>query len=309
MTLLTIELLLRIFMPQTTLSDIEKRAITIFKDGDFIPFTTKPNSRSEWVDLLHHEFHVNITIDSNGFRGINNNLNIISIGDSFTFGYGVQDNETYSYLLNITNAGYYCGISPDTYYLCIKNLKYKPKIILLNIFVGNDITDIGDNEWVELNGLPTKIKSRIYYVDEQGRLRNKQYISNNFYNTIGNLLWRHSQLYNLIKYNFNLNKNKECITCENYWTNNKENFDKFVRSMDGIKDYTDKNNIKLLVLLIPAKSQWNNLPQQKVKQSLNGVETVDLFDMSQNQSLYFKKDIHINNFGNKYIADVIKWKI
>src|SRR3989338_2488013 len=43
------------------------------------------------------------SINSHGFRGEEINLslcNILVFGDSFTFGYGVRDNETYSYLLD-----------------------------------------------------------------------------------------------------------------------------------------------------------------------------------------------------------------
>ena len=139
-------------------------------------------------------------------------------GDSFTFGHGVEESETYSAVLEdmletenkkaeVINAGYKAAMSPDSYYLFLKNeiAKYKPNIVIFGIWVGNDLTDINDNEWLEIDnkGLPLNIKSKIYYVDDSNRLRNKNFIDDgSLYRTIGNFLWKYSQTYNLVRNKF-----------------------------------------------------------------------------------------------------------
>ena len=95
--------------------------------------------------------------NSKGFRNTkefdyipaSNVLRILSIGDSFTAGYRIGQNETFSFLLEKwINKTYKksevlisCIEEPTTglYYLSKFGQKYNPDIILLGITIGNDI--------------------------------------------------------------------------------------------------------------------------------------------------------------------------
>lgn len=86
-------------------------------------------------------FDTTIYTDSNGFRthknGINLSSSYLAIGDSWTFGYGVNGNETYPYYLSqlldepVHNAGVPAYGSASTYVSAISNIeKLHPKTVI-----------------------------------------------------------------------------------------------------------------------------------------------------------------------------------
>ena len=104
----------------------------------------------------HYDFNVNYKINANGFR---NNFNIEKdrqkplfafVGDSFTFSFGVNDDETFIHLLNSsepqTNRYVNFGIpgySTDQESLLIQNriLGFSPDVIFLVVYLANDLFD------------------------------------------------------------------------------------------------------------------------------------------------------------------------
>lgn len=110
---------------------------------------------------------------------------ILMLGDSFTQGNEVGVDKTFSkvleYRLNqnsdltyeVINAGIRGG-SPLQYYLWLKNegLELKPDIIILNFYLGNDITDaLMFNIATDSAGLATQLTLKDTYVDSAGYLR------------------------------------------------------------------------------------------------------------------------------------------
>ncbi len=172
--LLLIELGLSLFYPQETMKRIYENTPQILQASSVLPYTLKPNSSGRFRTA---EFDTWVSINSHGYRGKDFNLQkgnkhrILAIGDSFTAGHGVNDNETYASRLDellgndveVINGGYVSGYSPDTYYLYLKTSGFnlQPDIILAGLFIGNDIDHplIGENIWVKVdnNGLPLKI--------------------------------------------------------------------------------------------------------------------------------------------------------
>ncbi len=338
LALLAAEGLIRIFSPQTTLVTLENSSMRIFAESSYNPFTLRPNSNEIQRDILNKEFNSIVTINSEGLRESTKAMKtrIMFIGDSFTFGYGVGDNETFVHLLSrkygVINAGYVAGLSPDTYYLWLEKegLNYNPDLIVLDIFVGNDISDVGDNDWIaDKNGLPLKINSKIYYVDGENRLRNKDY---SVYNRLGLWLWKHSHFYNFARNKLQVillsirqvKNGNNCIYCDNYYQN--ENWRKTEKILEAIKNITQN---KLVVVLMPAKEQvddaeWRNyqsiagnniereLPQEKLIEFLNShnIKYIDLLPYfkksNKNNDFYYKKDIHMNKFGHELIANILK---
>ena len=99
-----IEIALRIFAPQITVCKIN---YDWRKDDDVLPYVPKLEYKGRMV--LKDQFDVVLTTNSDGFRGnkdfakekIQETKRIAFIGDSFTFGWGVEDEVYYVDYLTI----------------------------------------------------------------------------------------------------------------------------------------------------------------------------------------------------------------
>ena len=133
---------------------------------------------------------VRTTTNSLGLRGaeLTNDPRILMLGNSFTFGAYVGDDEDFPALLEqrlrkngykyqVVNAGYTDGFETDQQYVWLKrNIDRIPKLVVLNIFLGNDIYYINPDAWADLDadGLPSKWLDHNLSVQANGILRNKQ---------------------------------------------------------------------------------------------------------------------------------------
>lgn len=102
----------------------------------------------------HWEYAVSYTINEQGFRTepvrekeVKGRV-VAVVGDSFAFGMGVNDNETFVHLLNRASASRFinCGVpgySTDQEALLIERevLRLKPSAIWLMVYLGNDLFD------------------------------------------------------------------------------------------------------------------------------------------------------------------------
>lgn len=104
----------------------------------------------------HHDFTVNYSINRNGFRGElppdaeNNTSRYVVLGDSFTFGFGVNNDETFVHLLNVESQPEEIffnlavpGYSTDQELLLLqkKVSAYDPEHLILMAYLGNDLYD------------------------------------------------------------------------------------------------------------------------------------------------------------------------
>ncbi|MBE9560138.1 MAG: SGNH/GDSL hydrolase family protein [Proteobacteria bacterium] len=106
-----------------------------------------------WSGKHHHyDYDVTYNINENGFRGSDVSVDAIEyavVGDSFSFGLGVDDDETFTALLNTgkdQKKHYYNysvpGYSTDQQLLLINKFKDEiSKNVLLIVYLGNDIFD------------------------------------------------------------------------------------------------------------------------------------------------------------------------
>lgn len=107
------------------ISDFRYYSPRIYKESDYMPWTILANSE-DYHYGYYGEFRVNYRINKDGFRdrdfSYNNgkHRNIIFLGDSFTFGYGVENDEVYMKVLEkklankdlkIINCGFASGYS------------------------------------------------------------------------------------------------------------------------------------------------------------------------------------------------------
>ncbi len=113
---------------------------------------------------------------------------ILVLGDSYTFGVYVEDDEVYPALLEnflqdrgfpvqVLNAGYADGWSPDEHYawLMDRGFAFSPDLVVYGFFIGNDVSDICKPCWRDLDerGLPRRMVNANVYVDAFGRVRSR----------------------------------------------------------------------------------------------------------------------------------------
>jgi hypothetical protein len=72
----------------------------------------------------------------------------------------------------VINAGYHSGYSPDAYYASLleERAYFAPSVIVVALYLGNDIADLADNQWHALDryGLPRRVTTKRAYVDPNG---------------------------------------------------------------------------------------------------------------------------------------------
>jgi hypothetical protein len=115
---------------------------------------------------------VPVRINSRGYRGREypwdapSGPRIVALGDSFTFGFGVEDDATYparleqalaSRHVEVINTGL-AGMGPDNEarLLAVDGPALRPDLVLVGFFVGNDLVDVlvGDGRMRLEDGLP-----------------------------------------------------------------------------------------------------------------------------------------------------------
>jgi len=194
--LMVSELAIRFLKPQTTYSNILLLTGHQYTEGDFNPFTLKPNYEAKSPSMEFPGKMVTIRTNSLGLRGKeisikkpNGVKRILVLGDSYTFGVYCENSEVYPTLLEtlyeqeglsnieIINAGYADGWGPDEQYAWLVNrgIEFRPDIIIYGFFIGNDITGINPSGWIELDrhDLPLRIVNPDIYIDKFGRIRSK----------------------------------------------------------------------------------------------------------------------------------------
>ena len=202
LAVLLAEWVIRFAQPQLTYNQAKNVSLRVSNKSDFLPSDLKPNQETTHIGNTH-EFTYPVKINSLGYRmeeftiaKPQNEFRILMIGDSMTFGYGVEERyaipnqlkeKLNQYLqeksidkkIQIINAGFAAGKAPDTYYLYLekKGLELNPDLIIVNYFLNNDISDLDDNVWekVDQQGLPLKITSKTTEVEEDYTKLKREY--------------------------------------------------------------------------------------------------------------------------------------
>jgi len=107
---------------------------------------------------------------------------ILIVGDSFTFGWGSRQYETFVQQIQdaldpdryeVINAGYHAGYSPDSYYayLVREAPRLAPNVLVVVLFSGNDVEDVSTNIWLatDEHGGPTRLMTTRLLHDWQGK--------------------------------------------------------------------------------------------------------------------------------------------
>ncbi len=192
------ELVLGHWFPQLTVQQVLKDRPAMYRSSDVLFMELLPHFQGA---LRESEFETTIQVNSLGYRQHEfkphkgQGLRILVVGDSFTFGYGVEEPDSYPRVIErqlaevrtgnelppveVINAGVPAWWT-DAYYLYLKEygLALEPDLILLGLFMGNDIDgpDARSALWsrVDAAGLPLQIGSTNTQIEKGRRVRVKR---------------------------------------------------------------------------------------------------------------------------------------
>ncbi|GEM_PF-6245486 len=279
----------------------------------------------------HEEFDILININSLGMRedeiGINKAglYTIANIGDSFTFGYGLNREDTISFKLGYKLSGSYADFNNIRSlnlgvvgYGCLDSFifleeawdKIKPNLAIYYLFIGNDA----------LNDLNTQAR-----IDNPG-ISEKHYVTQPLVNLLQNNCALYDFLFKRLKNNRFLSsvflrlgiRKFQRYLYEKDSPFYKEGFSALTANILKMRSYIEGKGGKLLVVLIPEDMQVfyegiikeKGLDSRKPQNDLidfcqkNKIHYVDLLDGLQDFGFraYFKYDSHFNAKGSDFVA-------
>lgn len=298
----------------------------------YIGFLYPAGSRS---DMQQSDLRFSYQMDSRGFRNQGpwpTRAEIVVVGDSWVFSYGVNDGEAWPRLLEqelgrgrVMNLGL-SGFAPEQYTRVYETLgiPLRPKVLLYGLFPGNDIRDSRDfEEWVQagapgnyniwrtgdrLRQLDTPILGRSYVallLKETWKNRNARFGGHTV--TLGD-------------------GHKVRLTARLYQDDAEHahpgdpDFERALAAVDRARDLTAAQGTHLLVLLFPTKEEiYLPLIDRPTPKPLEpfvpelqrrGIEFIDFTRPFTQQaragrSIYFEVDPHPNRAGYRLIADTV----
>lgn len=341
----------------------KKVVLGFYKNDELIAQSLKPNINTKLESRVKGEFLVDIHTTSQGFRDVKeyiipkpeSTFRILMLGDSFTLGHGVEIEQTFSKILEnhlnnefqqtnveVINAGYASGFTWDEAYLFTKEkgLDYQPDLVIENVWVGNDLKEIGEHEYPKLdtNNLPEKIVSTRTMITEEGYLRAKNIASIRRVQGIpgiaNEIICDNLEFCKVIFRPFidrsikNIkNKIRDEKSSSPYIdflakdinTETQKNWETGQRMLLALKNVLKDSNVNFMIVNIPVKEQIydeNNL--------LQGMETnttrigdfskssdIDYCDIGQKlklkpEKVYYKFDAHLSAEGHKLTAEAVR---
>lgn len=297
-----------------------------------------------WSGKHHHyDYDVEYNINRDGFRGTDNHVKaggISVVGDSFSFGLGVHDDETFTALLNKKNQNKIYnysvpGYSTDQQLLLINRHRNEiSQHVLLVVYLGNDIFDnmrsyplqadhgkpffklTGDmlsleNTPVPLQTKPAAVKaesiSSIVLGDDSKR--------NNLSAWLADLE---------ISRRIGLFHDEIFLSDDFMQTRFEESLKLFYKLVIEMKDITDKNSGRLSVVLLPGRSyveqpgslsaQFQEYFRKNIMSSLTTRPSIEVLDLATHlrdlhdngvNHLYYPHEGHLTPLGHQYVADYL----
>ena len=170
----------------------------------YIGYLHTPNNA---LVISRRDFHTVHHTDGYGFRNAwpwPEKTNIVVLGDSLTFGYGVEDDEAWPALLGqalpqlrVINLGL-IGAGPEQYLRVYETFgrQLHPQVLVVGLFVGNDFWDTGlFHRWLKVESEENYLAWR-----DSGRSKADEFEVQFLFDTFRQILTKHSYLYNLLRY-------------------------------------------------------------------------------------------------------------
>jgi|TARA_B100000287_G_scaffold366009_1_gene361039 lysophospholipase L1-like esterase len=289
---------------------------------------------NQYTKFTSFEWDVDININSRGFRDEekiyeSNNDKILILGDSFTEGFGVKLEDSFtkkfqnileknSYSFDVYNAGI-SGNNLVDYIEIYENyfsMDDKIKVVVIALYVGNDLIDS-----YKIRKIENIKKKNITFI-----LKNFAAKNLTFYNVLNRFIKSNPEIN---KFFVSLGLIHEKRILNKYQINNELLKKKVNFSMKLIKNFDEKiKDKKFFLLIIPSKEQidfvyWNflvdvqkekisNLDKKNsinlieklaIKYQINYLNLLNTFEINQRKAeLYFKFDPHTNILGHELIA-------
>ena len=274
------------------------------------------------------EFRTNVRINAEGLRDRSHPYSrpdgrqrILVLGDSFAWGYGVEESERFSQRLEqdldveVINAGV-SGYSTDQELLWYENegIKYDTDLVIL-VLAGNDV---GDNERQLVNTIYYKPR----FVLEDGQLVltgtpvAKTSPQGKF---IYSLSQRSALVYFLTQRYFDLRalfgkmraRSNHSGSLVATTTSEREPFELTIALIDKIKSIAESKNAKFMIV---TTDRWWNSPEEETYQDFvtklqsKGFPVLDVENMPgfDSEEMLIPNDGHWNQAGHEFVAQQIE---
>lgn len=270
---------------------------------------------------------------------------ILLLGDSFVFGMNVGQDQTMAAFLQkrlppgtwtVMNGGVIgYTIGQELIYLEREFEKTKPDIVVLNIFVGNDLTEQRRNNIErDKDGNPLRLRDQEVMVNASGYLASRTPIPFNSL-ALADLYQRWKEL--MIKKNAYPGYTWAAFLDKkhpNYPTDMDSLWQQYEQDLKRMENFLKEKNVEFVVVIIPMdvqvnKAYWekyphrvfeekeyaSQLPQKRLqelckKNKLQCVDLLPVFKKNSKQQLYFKAlDPHFDVAGNKLAAETLFQKL
>ena len=309
-------------------------------------FDLKPNYHQKYKTS---EFEIDIKTNSDNLRDVEHSIDkppntyrIVVLGDSMTFGWGVNEEDTWWKILenklntNSKNIKYEIinlGVWMYTYdqqYLRLKEkgLKYQPDLVIQGIYWPH-LRTIATHQWQkDKSGEIIKITDPTIYITKEGILKTKDK------NLFISFLKQHSRLANFIISRLQTILFKKSLITSDLHLLDEDSFSKFhdtwekaFESIKQTKRLLEEEKIPYAIFLIPrevqvSQNEWHplfssvmnekmfseDIPQKIFKNFAESekVEILDLlpdFRAKYQPDLYFSIDPHLTKKGQELISE------
>lgn len=241
---------------------------------------------------------------------VENLKNIAFLGDSFTEGYGLSIEDTYSFKLqqknkfNVYNLAV-AGTNPINY---LKTLEYFSKQIVFEkayvfLYLSNDITDMFAIR--NRSGFTLKDKRGSFSIEESGYVEKSIFNKNTLFKSATLLIYNNSYTLRAIHNAYmvlNIKKNvDDSVNRYNYKLNHLNGL-KFV--MNEIQNVIGKENTYFVILPDILDSSHDNLGIVEELVNFNIIDLKNKLNI-RNDGLTLGCDFHFNKTSNNLISEII----
>lgn len=309
--ILLLEIILRNFHPQKYIV-YQKDSPRFFELDNELGWKNAINTEGYFISTLG-DTRTYTKINQNGLRDENysyervqNISRILVLGDSFVFGYGVNQKEVFTEIierklknLEVINAGV-PGYGPDQELIWLQKegLKYKPDLIIL-VISPNDFNDIvWDRGYWNISKPRFIIKNNTLFLTNRTNLKVIER--------------KYSVLDNFFIYEFLRMKYFFTFEFEYFHNNNTEDERLKLMKMilEEIKITSERIPSKFLIVIFNESENRENFFQEYGAENevlvLNLRSGLKEFrEKNPNVNIYFKYNQHWNQIGHKLVADLI----
>jgi lysophospholipase L1-like esterase len=325
-TLLALEGLVRVFFPQSVVVPWQ----------DEVNGITAPRPNVSGRHAIPHTFDVMISFSAQRFRGSSTypqtpaqgTVRIATLGDSFTFGYGANDNESYpanlerrlqndhAEVINAANAGTGTGEQALWYDAWVKN--FHPRIVILTV-TSNDVDDDAARHLFALDQSGAAVPQ-----PQQASAVNKP---RRFINAIPgyNYVAEHSQLWGLIRNALSAALAPKGVNMSNRDAFTKEGLPLMSAEVRWLNQHARADNARLVVVFVPSREsiyvstapwaddiRWKSQAMTETLSSSCARDQIPFLDLSSQlkersaETLYYDGlDTHPTPKGYDAIAEIV----